>query len=238
MNRYIHVIHPSRSRPEMAFETYQKWRKRGQTGFDYTLSIDIDDPLKDRYLSLFKEANVIINNNKSAIEAINVAADFVVSKTLIYDDNKNPISRQLLVVISDDFDCPNDWDLQLLEALNGKSDFIVKTQDGIQKTLITLPIMDEFYYNRFGYVYENSYIHMSSDVEMTMVGYMLDKIITLPIIFKHNHYTVGGMKKDSTNEKNDMSYSHGHQNLNRRKKFNFGLKDHEIVKNYNNIIWH
>lgn len=224
----ISIIHPSRSRPELATETYYKWmgRAKNSKNIQYILSVDDSDEkhLEKYYENLFGGvSDIVCKDNKSAIEAINNGAKIA--------------KGDLIIVISDDFDCPVGWDQFLLDSLKGKSDFLVKTQDGIQPTLITLPIMDRKYYERFGYVYHPSYIHMSSDVEMTMVGYALDKIITLPLLFKHNHYSVGGIKKDAISIRNDRSYSHGYKNLEARKKINFGLKPEEIIKDFNQIKW-
>lgn len=224
----ISIIHPSRGRQEMALSTAKKWvgNSYNPNDIEYLLSVDYDDSSVVDYIHNFSYTGVkfVTGHNSSAIEAINKAAGVS--------------SGDLIVVVSDDFDCPEGWDTLLIEALQGKSDFIVKTIDGIQKTLITLPIMDRAYYNRFGYVYHPSYQHMHSDEEMTMVGFMLGKTITLPIEFKHNHYSIGAMQKDAINKKNDKTYPQGFANLNQRKKINFGLNNDEIVNDYRSIIWH
>jgi len=168
--------------------------------------------------------DVLIDDNKSAIEAINNAAKIA--------------TGDLFVVVSDDFECFPNWDVELLDALKDKSDFLVKTQDKIQKTLITLPVMDREYYNRFGYIYHPSYVHMYSDQEMTCVGHCLDKIITLPLTFSHKHYSVGGIQKDEISQRNDNSYPQGYENFNIRSRDNFGLKPEEIKKDWRQIEWH
>src|ERR1051325_1576707 len=145
----ITVIHPSRGRPKEAFITACKWRDRADSEFEYILSIDNDDKSLQSYISIFYDYGPTglghTNHNKTAIEAINHAAKIA--------------TGDLLVVISDDFDCPEHWDTLLLTELAGKSDFCVKTDDGLQPTLITLPIMDRIYYERYGYVYHPSYLH-------------------------------------------------------------------------------
>lgn len=227
----ISIIHPSRSRPELAYHTFLEWMANcdNPNNVEYVISIDNSDPDIADYYDKFNITEAIIwaSDNNSAIQAINEASEMIYSES----------QANLYVIVSDDFSSFYGWDSALIDSLKGKSDFLVKTQDGIQPTLITLPIMDRKYYERFGYVYHPSYIHMSSDVEMTMVGYALDKIITLPLLFKHNHYSVGGIKKDAISMRNDRSYSHGYKNLEARKKINFGLKPEEIVKDFNQIKW-
>ena len=222
----ISIIHPSRNRPEMASEVAKKWISMAskEYPFEYILSIDSSDSKKDKYMSAFaklveeqfqgkwsydkKSISIIIRDNKSAIQAINNAASQ--SK---YD---------LLIVISDDFDCFENWDKYLIENLREKEDFIVKTDDGLQPTLITLPIMDRKYYNRFGYVYYPEYLHMFCDTEMTDVGHILGKVIALKDKqFTHKHYIAGYMQKDEINEKNDATWNQGETLYNERKKHNF-----------------
>lgn len=224
----ISIIHPSRNRPEQAYNTFRNWAEKAENwnNFDYTLSLDYSDTTLHKYndwIDRYPLPSQIINNNNSAIEAINKAAEIT--------------TGEIIIVISDDFDCPHYWDTQLLAKLDGKSDVIVKTIDGLQKTLITLPIMDRVYYNRFGYIYEPGYLHMFSDQEMTAVGEMTGKVITLPLVFTHNHYSVGGMEKDAINAKNDATWIQGENYFNKRLKNNFGLMDDQIIKPYNSIQW-
>lgn len=216
----ISIIHPSRSRPEMALKTAKQWLESADepTRINYTLSIDASDLNRLHYYEWFFGMPVLIvsNPNKSAIEAINVAV--------------RPSDTGLIIVVSDDFSAPKGWDKSLRKALEEKSDFIVKTQDGIQPTLITLPIMDKAYYDRFGYIYNPEYIHMHSDEEMTIVGHMLGKVITLPLIFKHNHYSTGAMKRDAINAKNDRTYAQGKAVLERHALNNFGIENPVIQR--------
>ncbi len=142
----------------------------------------------------------------------------------------------MIIVVSDDFDCPDNWAEKLMTAVEGKKDFLVKTKDGIQPTLITLPIMDREYYNRFGYVYEPGYKHMFCDQEMTAVGMMLGKVINLDLEFTHNHYSTGKFKKDAVSVKNDSTWNQGKKHFNERLKTNFGIENPVIP--YSEIKWH
>lgn len=222
----ISLIHPSRNRPEQAYNTFRNWTEKAENwnNFDYTLSLDYSDPTLAKYndwIDRYPLPSQIINDNNSAIEAINKAAKIS--------------TGEIIIVISDDFDCTHYWDTQLLAKLEGKSDFIVKTIDGLQKTLITLPIMDRVYYNRFGYIYHPDYLHMHCDEEMTIVGHMLGKVINLDLCFPHNHYTTGKMQMDAINAKNNATWAHGQSTLDRRAKTNFGIEN-PLVKR-EDIVW-
>jgi hypothetical protein len=227
----ISIIHPSRGRPEQAFETAKKWLVVNQHGsrIEYILSVDKSDILSYHYSVLFVsldgtwfgDLKILVSDNHSAIEAINNAAKVA--------------TGDLLVVISDDFDCPEHWDTLLLEAVQGKSDFVLKTRDGIQKTLVTLPIMDRKYYESFGYVYHSEFSHMGADVELTAIALMTDKLIYSDLLFEHKHYSTGKTPKDHINDKNDLTYQHGDEVLARHMVNNFGIENPVI--SYGQIIW-
>lgn len=221
----ITIIHPSRNRPKQADETIKKWRSNAfyPEYIEYILSVDKDDRDLRRYKAVGIENHiyVAVNRNKSAIEAINNAAKVS--------------TANLIIVVSDDFDCPKNWDLKLKKELAEKEDYLVKTQDGIQKTLITLPIMDRTYYNRFGYIYHPDYKHMFSDQEMTAVGHLLGRVITLDLMFPHNHYSTGKSRKDSINTKNNMTWNQGSSVFAKRLRGNFGIESPII--DYNQIQW-
>lgn len=218
----ISVIHPSRGRPEQADKTYRKWYYSSDYRYhniEYILSVDISD--KSKYYEYKNIWNVLVSDNKSAIEAINIAA--------------KQAKGDIIIVISDDTDCPEHWDTLLLQALEGKSDFCVKTDDGLQPTLITMPIMDRVYYERYGYVYHNDYLHLHADEELTCVALMTGKYIKIPLLFPHNHYTTGRTQKDEINVKNDSTWGQGQRTLDRHAKNNFGIENPVIRRE--DIVW-
>lgn len=222
----ITIIHPSRQRPKQAEQAINVWlgNAKHKNNIEYIISVDGNDSDLMRYkkLSKYFGLTIQIGNNKSAIEAINCSAE--------------KSNGDLIIVVSDDFnEVPYHWDELLLRELEGKSDFLVKTQDGIQKTLITLPIMDRAYYNRFGYVYHPNYVHLWADTEMTAVGHYLGKVISLPLNFIHNHHSVGKFKKDAISKKNDATWNQGKKVFNERKNINFGIEN-PLIK-YEDIVW-
>lgn len=229
----ISIIHPSRNRPHQAAETAKNWLSNAKylDDIEYLLSIDTDDDYNLTYRKLLTDDSIfnklaqcrpfkcIQNINKSAIQAINHASNYA--------------TGDLIIVVSDDFNIPPfHWDEALRQHLKGNSDYLVKTDDGAQPWIITLPIMDRIYYTRFGYIYHPEYMHMFSDTEMTTVGEMLGKIITLPITFKHNHYTTGNTEKDEVNVKNDATWEQGEHLYLQRMKDSFGLQPEVIVPDY------
>lgn len=212
--RKISILHPTRHRYEQALKTSSSWLSKADNvdNIEYIFSTDSDDsfPLKS-----------LVNPNKSAIEAINRAAETA--------------TGELFIVVSDDTYCPDHWDTLLLKELDGKEDFLVKTRDGIQPVLITMPLMDRKYYERFGYIYHPDYHHMSCDVELTAVGMMLGKVINSNLLFEHLHYSTGKSPKDAINEKNDLTYKQGYEVLFKHSENNFNIEN-QVMK-YEDIDW-
>lgn len=211
------IIHPTR-RCGQAYNTFRNWTEKAAdlNNFTYVMSVDYDDPYIS-YYSAFKYSPAVdfficTNQNNSAIEAINYAA-------------QHHFKNDVLIVVSDDSDCPEHWDLLLLKELEGKTDFCAKTNDGLQPTLITMPIMDRIYYDRYGYVYHPDYLHMHCDEELTCVALMTGKYIKLPITFLHNHYTTGRTQKDALNDKNNSTWGQGQRTLDRHAENNFGIEN-------------
>lgn len=220
----ISVIHPSREREKQVLNTATNWCKNADNDFEYILSLDYSD--KTNYLHVFSltphtNFKKIRNSNKSAIEAINNAAKIA--------------TGDILIVVSDDTDCPEHWDTLLLNELKGKSDFCAKTDDGLQPTLITMPIMDRVYYDRYEYVYHPDFLHMFADQELTTVAMMTGKYIKLDLSFPHLHYSTGKSPKDEVNVKNDMTWKQGQRLFDRHLENNFGIES--PVMTYSDIKW-
>lgn len=209
----ISIIHPTRGRKQQAIKTANTWLSKAvrKHNIEYILSVDVDDPDFVELQNMGRDRLIVIgSDNKGAVDAINAGAAIS--------------TGGLLIAVSDDFDCPQDWDALLLHALQGRSDYVVKTQDGCQPWILTLPIMDRNYYNRFGYIYYPGYKHMFCDCEAAHVGDLLGRTITLPLPFPHHHYTqIGGQPKDAINVKNDATWDQGEELYLRRLADNFGL---------------
>lgn len=207
----ISVIHPTRGRKQMAFDTATKWFDRADGSFEYILSVDTSE--NENYDAFYtmgdRDTWVCESDNKTAIEAINNAA--------------KKCKGDLIIVVSDDTDCPEHWDTLLLKELKGQYDFCAKVDDGLQPTLITMPVMDRVFYERYGYVYHQDFLHLHCDEELTCVSIMTGKYLKLPLLFRHLHYTAGLSEKDNINIKNDATWAHGQATLDRHAKNNFGI---------------
>ena len=188
----------------MAKETFERWTSKAFRLPEYILSLDHSDPL----LSEYDIPCAIINDNKNAVQAINKGAEHA--------------TGDILIVVSDDFDCPRNWDLKLLEVIDERHDFVLRIKDGLQNYLVTMPIMDRVYYERFGYIYYPEYQHMFCDTELTCVAELLGKLISCNLPFPHNHYSSTG-KKDQVSMKADQTWEQGEGLFRSRVKRNFDL---------------
>lgn len=173
--------------------------------FDMELivSVDDNDPQIDQYKHFyssgrFSNPNVklIVNKNRSAVDAINQAAK---------------VSQgDVLIVVSDDTDAIKSWDRIISQAVGTHKDFVLKVNDGIQDWIVTMPIMDRVYYERFGYVYYPEYQHMFCDTHLTHVADALGKlIIRNDITIPHLHYSTQRTERDEVTKKADNTFNEG-----------------------------
>ncbi len=193
----ISIIHPSRGRPQKAFERYLEWIGNSTTEIDYILSLDTNDNLLQDYRDTFKDVcKIIVNQNRSLTDATNNGA--VVA------------AGHLFVVVSDDFHCFHAWDQVLLKATEGKEDFVLKTFDGEQKWIVTLPIIDRAYYERVGYLYHPDYRHLFADTHQTILADLHGKlIIRNDIVFTHRPHWITKERPDDITRRSNGTYQQG-----------------------------
>lgn len=195
------LLHPSRSRALKSFQATQQWANNcDKQDYELIVSIDSNDPDKDHYLSVYRstQAKIIINDNRSAVDAINNAAKVS--------------SGEILIVISDDTGCIRSWDTIISKATEGKSDYVLKVYDGIQIWICTMPIIHRTYYNRFGYIYHPSFTHMFCDTFLTHQADALKKVIWRnDIKIDHLHYSVTRSGKDPVTLAADSTLKQGEE---------------------------
>jgi len=210
----ISLIHPSRTRPNQAKKTSGKWLhySSGENEIEYIVSIDESDSEKEKYLSLFQNSffSCVVRNNTCVVEAANEGAKIS--------------TGEILILVSDDFDCPQDWDKKIVNAVSYNHCYVLKTYDGLQRWIVTLPIIDRAYYELCGYLYHPSYKHQFVDTEMTHLADLQGKLIMRnDIVFPHNHFTTGKTTKDALNIKADLTWMQGEEVYLERVRNKFGL---------------
>lgn len=190
----LSILHATRSRPEKSLRTTKRWLECAGTKTELIVSLDEDDPSLKRYLVHYP--NAIVNKNRSAVDAVNKSAEQAQGK--------------ILVVLSDDTECVPNWGNMILKATKNKEDFVLKVNDDVQKWIVTQPILDRAYYNRFGYVYHPGFLHMFCDTFFTHVADALKKIVFRnDIHFPHRHYSVTRQRPDNVNSRADATWNQG-----------------------------
>lgn len=208
MSRKITVIHPSRNRGALAVKAARMFIDNAKEPINYVFALDNDDTHIPIYTGSKIDCLIINNEKNTAIYAINKAAQL--------------LDFDILMVVSDDFICEPAWDVKLKEFIKDQSNFVLKTNDGMQEWIVTLPIMDKAYYDTQGYVYHPDYRHLFCDTEMTHVADITGRLlVNKNINFIHLWTKVTG--DDEINKKNNASYGQGEKLYLEREKVNFNL---------------
>lgn len=121
-----------------------------------------------------------------------------------WNDAAMASTGELLVVISDDFIPPYNWDVALLSALLEaraalkRDDLVLLVNDGLERTLCTLPVLTRQRFDRFGYVFFPGYESMFCDTELTARA-QLDSVLVdaRHILFEHLHHNAGRRAADA-----------------------------------------
>jgi hypothetical protein len=224
----ITVIGASRNRPEKMADVIENWSKKAydKSRIDFVVSLDDNDEKLELYKKLLDrkskdldvKINLLVNENKNTVQAINRC--------------KSYISGDLIIVFSDDTDCPENWDEALLKIdKKGLEDFIIKTRDGISEDLITMPIFSKSYLIKKEYIYNPIYSHMFCDTELTSVSHMEEVVIeSNNLFFNHLHYSQGDREKDYIDDKNQETFYTGMDLFKNRYRIYFGLNKEKMEK--------
>lgn len=147
----ITLLHPSRSRPDKSINTMTHWlEKSGLDNVRFVVSVDTSDPEVDRYIDLYAHKylregdqiyQMVVSDNRSVVEATNAACKYNLGDILIY--------------LSDDFKCPDNWGQLILKEFEGVTEpMLLKVDDCLQKfsvAVLTIPIMNLALYEKLGY---------------------------------------------------------------------------------------
>jgi hypothetical protein len=217
----------SRNRPDRMSSVIRNWilNSDHRERIEIIISIDEDDLMKESYISMVEKAKedleisikLLINKNTNTVEAINRI--------------KGEYTGDLIFIFSDDTGCFNSWDTSI-DAVYSKmpGSYIIKTNDGVSKDLITMPIFTKSYLDHKPWIYYPGYKHMFCDTELTCITYMEDKVIDASDLeFTHFHYTQGHSEKDEVDIKNQNTFYDGFRTFTKRMAKNFHLSS-EIAK--------
>lgn len=196
----ITLLHPSRGRPNKAYQTANEWLDSAGCHCQYLLSIDSSDPEAAEYDILFADYPVFIKDNKSVVEATNVVAKVATGDILVY--------------LSDDFKCPDNWGLAVQKEFGGVSEpLLLKVDDclqGFNVPVLTIPIMNRKLYERLGYFWHPEYKSMFVDEHLYWVARKLGALKMCPHLkFPHEHPANGKAPDDETYRRSAANWEQG-----------------------------
>ena len=226
MSYSVTVIHPSRGRPQKALNTYHNWlAKATDKNIQWILSLDDDDRFLQTYKNIFFDAEIIVNRNRNLVDAVN--------RGIAY------IKGDLVIVVSDDFDCPDRWDeeinfIRFVDNVEVKERAIY-INDGYSfgRKVMTLPILSKALVDKLGFIYHGEYTGMFADNDLYELCEKLGVLITKNILFQHKHYTNGHAQNDATYQRhnNRNSWVLGEKLIARRRAENFRIDRMNTPKN-------
>ncbi|HEX6171326.1 MAG TPA: glycosyltransferase [Chitinophagaceae bacterium] len=178
------------------------------------VSIDNTDPERHKYEQFYPKKNIIVNDNKSVVEATNRAAKEAKGDILIY--------------LSDDFDCPENWGPLVLKEFEGvEGPCLLKVDDCLQPfhvPVLTIPIMNRALYERLNYFWHPEYKSMFVDEDLYQVCKKNNWLKLAPHLkFSHNHVSVGKAQDDETYRRSAANWDQGKALFARRKAQGFPI---------------
>lgn len=216
---------PTRSRPNKFFEVLDKYIKL------------LDEPENTSFLISCDEDDNTMNNPETLnrlskyIEKNNLSVKFSQNKNKVEAINADMEGQEfdILILASDDM-IPQESGYDSIIKQNFRkffpdTDGVLWFNDGYQgNRLNTLCILGKKYFDRFGYIYHNSYVSLWCDTEFTEVSKMLNRVKYIPhVIIKHEHPVWLGQEWDDLQKKNDSFNNRDMENFQKRQKINFEL---------------
>lgn len=200
----ITLIHPSRGRAQKAKDTYHHWMSKasGKIQIQHILSLDYSDPSINDYIALQVSSGMMVNENTCVVEATNHGAKKATGDILIY--------------LSDDFKCPDNWDELILDAFGDKlltEPALVKVDDclqGFDICVLTIPIMNRKLYEKLGYFWYPGYKSMFVDEDLFWTTKNNNWMILAPELkFPHEHVCNGKAENDETYQRSAANWDQG-----------------------------
>lgn len=226
------LAHPSYGRPEKAAITAKKWLESAfSPGSVSGYFMCVEKNEEAAYASALSKAGIqdrvrlVSGIYGTCVSAANEAARF---------GNSVEPSWDVVILVSDDFECPGEWDEILGRSVNMRygegfreEKYAVQVSDGAVKHILTIPIISRAAYMETGYVYHPSYISMYADNDLREVFDRHFAVIDCTdTVFRHMHWANGIGTKDSTymHQERPQAWNVGREVFEKRKSNNFPVK--------------
>jgi hypothetical protein len=197
---------PTREREEKFFAALDQYYHllSNQVPYHFLISCDLDDPVMNsekviEKLNHYPHLSYYFSHNSSKIEACN-------------KDIEKHLDFDVILLGSDDMvPVVKNFDLIIMNSMKfffPEYDGVLHFNDGFHGSFLdTLPILGKNFYAKFGYVYYPGYKSFYSDVEMTDVARLMNKIVYInKVIIEHKHPSNGKAINDSLYDKNSQYF--------------------------------
>lgn len=212
----ISLLHPSRGRPQKSFENSRDWVEKAGVPVELIVSIDQNDKyLEDYTVKYFNDESILlVNDNKSVVEATNIAAKVSRGSVLLY--------------LSDDFKCFDNWGAAVMKEFEQESrPLLIKVDDCLQQFMVpvlTIPIMNRALYEKLGYFWHPEYKSMFVDEHLYWVTQKLGAMKMCPHLkFEHHHVCNGKAPDDETYRASAANWEQGKALFAKHKSLGFPL---------------
>lgn len=209
----ISLLHPSRGRPYQSDMNSRHWFKKTEVEVELICAVDSSDEKKWLYEKVYGDTCHIFPS-ENVVEATNFAAQKATGDILVY--------------LSDDFRCPDNWgELILKEFENENRPMVLKVDDCLQPfttSIITIPIMNRQLYDKLGYFWHPWYKSMFVDEDLYWTAMSIGAVKNCPQLkFPHEHYSNGKAAHDETYMRSDANWIQGLETFRRRKLEKFKI---------------
>jgi hypothetical protein len=194
-------------RPQQFINSHKIWTDNSSNPNNFTTYVVVNNDNHKNILFKYLPSNNIFNINTNKIGVC--YPSYYLSSNIGIEYANNIKNDDIIILASDDFLPPKDWDLYLINKLKDKSESALMVRDGYQlpdssnmfHPAITIPILTYgalLKLNR--YIYHPNYLHMFSDCELYLnlkeLGILIDERLSDSTTFTHHHHVAGKRNAD------------------------------------------
>lgn len=216
----ISLLHPSRGRSDKFLSIILDWLENasGSIIIEYVLSLDYDD--SEEHLSSYL-SNYLLLHNTMKIVGLSNDANLIIGPSQFVVGAVNRAARiatgDVSIMISDDFACFKNWDIELMQSIpDASKPFVVQVSDNCTKKtdVITLPIMTKAFYDKCGYFFHPYFKSMWADNYLYSQAVKYNCLINaMHLKFTHHHFTNDNVSLrnefDNTYDRSNAFYDEG-----------------------------
>jgi len=183
-------------RPEHFLNTHEEWMTKCSNNNNVITKVVVDI-YQDKFF-LQKHGYDVLHYKGDTKGITKPLTMLTTSMTYVQD-------KDIIVVMSDDYFPPRDWDKFLVDTYTNYSGGINVYEgraENIQNAIVPLPIVDGATFKKLNYIiYHPAYTHLYADNELrdnlAEMGLIKNFSITCPYKFEHRHWSFGKRQRDS-----------------------------------------